>query len=69
MAPIHDRMPVILDPAACDRGLDADEPASDLLTLLRPFPRDELAAYPVSTFVNNPCNQGPNSIEPTQSES
>jgi putative SOS response-associated peptidase YedK len=33
MAPIHDRMPVILDTAGCDRWLDADEPANDLLSL------------------------------------
>jgi putative SOS response-associated peptidase YedK len=44
MAPIHDRMPVILDSATCDRWLDADEPANDLLRLLKPFPREELAA-------------------------
>jgi putative SOS response-associated peptidase YedK len=63
MAPIHDRMPVILDPAGCDQWLDADESPSDLQSLLKPFPRDELTAQPVSTFVNNPRNQGPKCIE------
>jgi hypothetical protein len=38
----------------CDKWLDADEPPNDLLSLLKPFSRDELAAYAVSTFVNNP---------------
>ena len=64
MTPIHDRMPVILDPAGCDQWLDAEEPANDLLTLLKPFPPAELAAYPVSTFVNNPRNQGLKCIVP-----
>jgi len=64
MAPIHDRMPVILDSAGCDQCLDADEPADGLLSLLKPFPPDELTAYPVSTFFNNSRNQGPKCIEP-----
>jgi putative SOS response-associated peptidase YedK len=64
MAPIHDRMPVILDPSACDQWLDADEPVSDLHSLLKPFPPAELTAYPVSLYVNSPKNQGPKCIEP-----
>jgi putative SOS response-associated peptidase YedK len=35
MAPIHARMPVILPASAYDRWLDADEPADDLLSLLK----------------------------------
>jgi len=64
MTPIRGRMLVILDSAVCNRWLDADEPANDLLSLLKPFPRDELAANPVSTFVNDPRNQRPKRIEP-----
>jgi putative SOS response-associated peptidase YedK len=36
----------------------------DLQTLLKPFAPEELAAYPVSTYVNSPKNQGPKCIEP-----
>jgi putative SOS response-associated peptidase YedK len=64
MAPIHDRMPVILAESAYDRWLDLDEPVSDLQSLLKPFPANELAAYPISTYVNSPKNQGPKCIEP-----
>ena len=64
VAPIHDRMPVILPASAYDRWLDADEPVSDLQALLRPYPADKMAAYPISTYVNNPRNQGPKCIEP-----
>jgi putative SOS response-associated peptidase YedK len=64
MAPIHDRMPVILPESAYDRWLDANVPVSDLQSLLKPFSAKELAAYPVSTYVNSPKNLGPKCIEP-----
>jgi putative SOS response-associated peptidase YedK len=57
-------VPVILAALAYDRWLDADEPVSDLQALLRPYPADKMAAYPISTYVNNPRNQGPKCIEP-----
>jgi putative SOS response-associated peptidase YedK len=60
MAPIHDRTPVILDPLIYDRWLDADEATNDLLSLLKPFPPDELAAYPVSTSSTTPAIKGRN---------
>ena len=37
---LHDRMPVILPVSAYDRWLDADEPVSDLQSLLKPYPRN-----------------------------
>jgi putative SOS response-associated peptidase YedK len=64
MAPIHDRMPVILPVSAYDRWLDPDEPVNDLQSPLKPYPADEMAAYPISTYVNSPKNQGPKCIEP-----
>jgi putative SOS response-associated peptidase YedK len=57
-------MPVILPASACDRWLDADELVSDLHSLLKPYPADEMGAYPISTYVNSPKNQGPKFIEP-----
>ena len=61
---IHDRMPVILSPTDYDRWLDPSiqEPAV-LQTLLRPYPADEMTAYPVSTRVNNPANDSPECVE------
>jgi putative SOS response-associated peptidase YedK len=57
MRPIHDRVPVILPASAHDRWFDADDPVGDLESLLKPYPADEMAAYPISTYVNNPKNQ------------
>lgn len=55
MAPIHDRMPVILDAADWGRWL-GEETASqaDLLGLLKPAPADIMRAYPISSRVNSP---------------
>lgn len=65
MRPIHDRMPVILPPDRYDEWLDHSryEPAR-LVELLKPYPNDDLEAYPVSTFVNSPANNSPVCIEP-----
>lgn len=64
MEPIHDRMPVILPPEHYDTWLSPDElPASALLPLLQPYDAAAMAAYAVSTFVNNPRNDTPECIE------
>lgn len=52
LAPLHERMPVILPPEAWDSWLgagDADEAA--LLALLKPYPRQGLAVWPVGPRV------------------
>jgi len=57
MAPIHNRMPVILPSDAYAQWLDSAPQAPDQLQpLIKPYPADEMAAYPVSTLVNNPKN-------------
>ena len=60
VAPIHDRMPVILDEAGITAWLDAGirEPAA-LTGLLAPSPADAMEAFPVGTLVNNPANDVP----------
>jgi putative SOS response-associated peptidase YedK len=64
MRPIHDRMPVILDPADFERWLGTGpEHARDLLPLLRPAPPEDLEAYPVARAVNSPKNEGRELIE------
>ena len=54
LAPIHDRMPVILAPADCDRWLSAHEP--DPHDLLKPYPTAPMVVWPISTRVNSPEN-------------
>jgi putative SOS response-associated peptidase YedK len=57
MADIHDRMPVILSPDDYDLWLDSEfEGKEKLLSLLRPYPADEMKAYSISTLVNSPKN-------------
>ena len=61
---IHDRMPVILDSADYDRWLDPQvQDSVELAALLTPFPSERMTARPVSTFVNNVRNQGPQCVE------
>ena len=62
MAPVHTRMPVIFGENDIEQWLDPN--ATDLLPLLTPCPDDELTCYPVSTFVNNARNEGPECVEP-----
>lgn len=62
MAPIHNRMPVILEPEDYDLWLNPDPRPEDALHLLRPYPAEKMAAYPVSTHVNSPRNDNPDCI-------
>lgn len=65
MAPIHNRMPVILAPTSYDQWLDPTfQQIDSLKALLSPYPSEELTAYPVSTLVNNPRNDTPQVLEP-----
>lgn len=65
VAPIHDRMPAILDAADLERWLDpAAEDFDALHRLLDPYPADEMEAYAVSDAVNNSRNDSPSCIEP-----
>ena len=65
MAPIHNRMPVILAPTSYDQWLDpAFQQIDSLKALLRPYPSEELTAYPVSLLVNNPRNDTSQVLEP-----
>lgn len=65
LADIHNRMPVILPPESHSTCLDTsiDDPKS-LSELLLPYSEEEMAAYPVSTFVNSPKNNSPDCIKP-----
>ena len=69
MRPIHDRMPVILDPAAESDWLDPDRAPGELLELLVPAPDDALVTREVSDLVNNVREDGPALIEPREEQS
>jgi putative SOS response-associated peptidase YedK len=70
VAPIHDRMPVILEPGAWDAWLDPTIDDRELLdALLVPAADEVLDAYPVGRDVNSPRNNGPVLIERVEPES
>ena len=63
IAPIHDRMPVILSQETEALWLDPmTEEASTLNPLLIPSPAEELDSYVVSNLVNSPKHSGPECI-------
>ena len=65
IAALHDRMPVILPPAAYAAWLDpAPLAPTDLAPLLVSYPAGEMALYPVSRTVNAPANDSPACIAP-----
>jgi putative SOS response-associated peptidase YedK len=65
LKPIHNRMPVILDPKDYDLWLDPDvRDAGKVRRLLGPYPPADMTACPVSLRVNNPRNDDAVCIEP-----
>ncbi len=71
LEPLHNRMPVILQPADYALWLGDGRDASlseqvNLRHLLRPYEADEMRTQPVSTRVNSPFNEGAECIEPAQ---
>jgi len=64
VAPIHDRMPVILAESAWDRWLSVDtHDTAALSNLLVPLPAGELEAWTVSTLVNKADNNSAELVE------
>jgi putative SOS response-associated peptidase YedK len=64
MEGIHDRMPVILSPDDYDLWLEPEfHGQGKLLEMLRPYPAEDMEAYPVGTVVNNPRNEDAKCIE------
>lgn len=57
---IHNRMPVILSPNDYDLWLDPRvKDTSEVVPLLDQFPDERMSVRPVSTYVNNARNEGP----------
>lgn len=57
--PLHDRMPVILEPRDYDRWLEPGDPERPPTDLLRPYPAEKIEAWPVSERVGNVRNDDP----------
>ena len=67
MAPIHDRMPVILEPENFDRWLDtSDDDAETAIELMQPAAEDVLEAFEISTDVNKVANDNLGMMEPIE---
>ena len=69
MAPVHDRMPVLLDDEGVARWLDpSTDDAKELACLLRPAPDAALDAFPVSSAVGAVRNDDATNIQPIDVE-
>jgi putative SOS response-associated peptidase YedK len=69
MRPIHDRMPVILDPEVFDLWLDPSmQDVERVQGFLRPYPAEAMMAYPVSPMVNNARNDNPQCVLPLETD-
>lgn len=64
MAPIHERMPVILDRNQVGLWLDDNTEPDELLAMLKPYSVEQMRAYPVSTYVNKASNSDRHCIDP-----
>jgi putative SOS response-associated peptidase YedK len=66
--PLHNRMPVILDPGNYARWLTPGDPAQPPVDLLRPYPSEKMRAWPVSDRVGNVRNDDPGLLLESQPE-
>jgi putative SOS response-associated peptidase YedK len=64
LEPIHNRMPVILEPKDYSRWLEPATVERLPVDLLRPFPAEQMTAWPVSNRVGNVRNNDPELLAP-----
>jgi putative SOS response-associated peptidase YedK len=65
VGPVHERMPVILEPEDYVRWLDPQRRRpEDVSALLRPFSAERMIGYPMGRFVNDPRNDDSRCVEP-----
>lgn len=62
MSRIHDRMPMVLTEETALQWLEPDVGAVEAASLLKEIDDDFLAPQPVSSYVNNARNEGPECI-------
>ena len=66
VAPIHNRMPVILERDALDEWLDPEADHGLIRSMLAPAHADSLRIWPVSTAVNKVDTDGPELLRPIE---
>lgn len=67
VAPLHDRMPVILTEEGWDVWLDEEQSGVEVLSrLLVPYPSELLEMWPVGREVSSVANDGPELVEPLE---
>ena len=59
IAPIHNRMPIIVNSADYDLWLDPAAPLPALHSLFTPYDQTKMQIRPISTYVNKASNEGP----------
>jgi putative SOS response-associated peptidase YedK len=64
VAPVHDRMPVMLPPEHEDAWLDRDVAVEEALSLLVPYPPEHLRAAEASMLVNSVKNDDVRLLDP-----
>jgi putative SOS response-associated peptidase YedK len=65
--PLHDRMPVILGEEDWPKWLgEVEASAAECKALLRPYPAEKMALWPVDKRVNNWRNDSPDLIRPVE---
>jgi putative SOS response-associated peptidase YedK len=64
MRSLHDRMPVILDPASDGLWLDPRSSAESFRSLFVAFASDRMEALRVNPWVSDPKHEGPRCLEP-----
>ena len=63
VAPLHNRMPVIIERKDYARWLGGGDPAQPPLDLLRPFPAEQMTAWKVDKAVGNVRNDAAQLLE------
>ncbi len=67
VSPIHNRMPVILNPENYDSWLDnEDVPSDEVVALMTAHSGKGFTTYAVSRIVNSPENDTPECVEPVR---
>jgi len=67
--PVHDRMPVILEPQNYARWMESGDPTHLPVDLLRPLPAEKMRSWPVNERVGNVRNDDPELLKECEPQS
>ena len=67
--PVHDRMPVILEPQNYARWMKSGDPTHLPVDLLRPLPAEKMRSWPVNERVGNVRNDDPELLKECEPQS